>query len=100
MSEQTLATRLENYTIKRPQEVLIVHADIDGEPDQVIIFKGFSSSLMRQTDFDPEVPVLPPTAVVSHIDRLQGPYQPQSPQYLERGISLEDFQHELLEVGV
>jgi len=91
MSELTLAAQLENYTLKHPQEVLIVHVVLADEVDQIVIFKGFSSSLMRPTAFDPEVPVLPSSAVVSSIDRLQGPYQPQSPQYLERNITLSDF---------
>ncbi|MEM6596571.1 MAG: hypothetical protein AAF810_06745 [Cyanobacteria bacterium P01_D01_bin.36] len=91
MSDSTLAAQLENYTLKHPAEVLLVHMQLEGEPDQVIIFRGFSSSLMRPTAFDPEVPMLPDTAVVSHIDRLQGPYQPQSPQYIERDITLEAF---------
>ncbi len=86
-----LATRLENYTLKHPQEVLLVHAQVEGEADQVIIFRGFSSSIMRPTAFDPEVPTLPATAVIHQIDRLESPYQPQSPQYLEQGLSLADF---------
>lgn len=91
MSSLTLASRLENYTLKHPQEVLIVYVEIEGEVDQIIIFKGFSSSLMRPTAFDPEVSMLPDSATVSHIDRLKGPYQPLSPHYLERNISLSDF---------
>lgn len=86
-----LATRLENYTIKHPQEVLLVHAQIEGETDQVIIFRGFSSSLVRPTAFDPEVPTLPADAVIQQIDRLKSPYQPQSPQYLEQGLTLADL---------
>ncbi len=91
MSDATLAAQLESYTLKHPKEVLIVHAQIEDENDQIVIFKGFSSSLMRPTAFDPEEPVLPSAALVSHIDRLKGPYQPQSPQYIERDISLNDF---------
>lgn len=88
---RSLAHRLEAYTLKHPQEVLLVQAEIDGEPDTIVIFKGFSSSLVRATAFDPEVPVLPAGATVGVIDRLQGPYQPQNPQYIERNISLTDF---------
>ena len=91
MSEGSLSARLEQYTLKHPQEVLIVHAEIEGESDQIVIFRGFSSSLMRPTAFDPEVPVLADTAVVNYIDRLQGPYRPASPQYLERNIDLDTF---------
>ena len=101
MSDSTaLVTRLEKYTLSRPQEVLLVHAQIDGEADQVIIFKGFSSSLMRPTAFDPEVPTLPADAAIYQIDRLQGPYQPQSPQFLERGLSLEEFLEQLTAMGL
>lgn len=98
MSLASLAARLEHYTLKYPQEVLIVHAEIEGEQDQIVIFRGFSSSLMRPTAFDPEVPVLADTAVIHHIDRLQGPYQPVSPQYLERNIALADFLSRLPEI--
>ena len=91
--------RLEQYTIRRPQEVLIVHAEIDGELDQIAIFKGYSSSLMRPTAFDPEVPVLPDTAKIVAIDLLQGPYNPQTPVYLERGITWEEMQIRLTQVG-
>lgn len=91
MSQTTLATRLENYTLQHPQEVLVVCAQIEQEADEIIIFRGFSSSLMRPTDFDPEVPVLPENAEITHIDRLKGPYRPQAPQYIEKEISLEEF---------
>ena len=91
MSNATLAARLERYTLKHPEEVLIVHAHVAGQPDQIVIFRGFSSSLMRPTAFDPEVPVLPDTAVISRIDRLEGPYLSQAPVYIERDIGLDEF---------
>lgn len=95
----SIGKRLEQYTIRRPQEVLIVHAEIDGELDQIAVFKGFSSSLMRPTAFDPEVPVLPDTAKIVAIDLLQGPYDPQSPIYLEQEISWEQMQTRLAQMG-
>ena len=54
--------RLEEYTRLHPAEVLLVTATVDGEPDQVMVYRGFSSSLMRPTAADPEIPVLPDTA--------------------------------------
>lgn len=95
----SIGKRLEQYTIRRPQEVLIVHAEIDGELDQVAVFKGYSSSLMRPTAFDPEVPVLPDTARIVAIDLLQGPYNPQAPVYLEREVTWEQMQIRLAQVG-
>jgi hypothetical protein len=96
----SIGHRLEQYTIKRPQEVLIVHAEIEGEPDEITIFKGFSSSLVRPTAFDPEVPMLPETAQIIAIDRLKSPYTPQSPIYLEQGLTWEQMQVLLAQVSV
>lgn len=93
-------SRLEQYTVKRPQEVLLVTVEIEGEPDQIAIFKGYSSSLMRPTAFDPDIPVLPDQAKIITIDRLAGPYNPRQPQYLQKGLAWEDFQPLLAEAGV
>ena len=96
----SMGRRLEQYTIKRPQEVLIVTAEIDGEEDQIAIFKGFSSSLMRPTSSDPDVPVLPPDAKIVTIERVASPYNPDAPRYLQKGLTSETMQQLLSEVGV
>jgi hypothetical protein len=92
--------RLEQYTTKRPQEVLIVKIEINGETDEIAIFKGFSSSLMRPTAFDPDVPVLPDTAKIIEIDRLFSPYNPSEPHYIQQGLTWDMMQLLLIEVGV
>lgn len=97
---KSVASRLEKYTIVRPQEVLIVTAEIDGQPDRVLIFKGFSSSLMRSTAFDPDVPVLPEGAIIKAIDRLKSPYNPEAPHYIQQGLTQETIEPLLGEVGV
>ena len=96
----SIGRRLEQYTIKRPQEVLIVTAEIDGEEDQIAIFKGFSSSLMRPTAFDPDVPVLPDDAKIISIDRVASPYNPAAPRYIQQGLTWETIQPLLSEMGV
>ncbi len=96
----SIGHRLEQYTIKCPNEVLLLSVEIDGQPDQVAIFKGFSSSLMNPTSFDPDVPVLPDSAIVQSIDRLESPYNPNAPRYVEKGLSWEAFQRLLDAVGV
>ena len=96
----TKILRLEQYTERRRQEVLLVTAEIAGEPDQIAIFRGFSSSLMRSTAFDPDVPVLPETATIVSIDRLHGPLDPSHPQYLQQGLTWETIQPLLAEAGV
>ncbi|MGF1674278.1 MAG: hypothetical protein ACFCUV_11425 [Rivularia sp. (in: cyanobacteria)] len=92
--------RLEQYTTKRPQEVLLVTVEINGERDEVAIFRGFSSSLMRPTPFDPDVPVIPQQANIITIDRLKSPYNPDSPQYIEQGLSIEQMQSLLVQANV
>jgi hypothetical protein len=95
-----MANRLEQYTAKFPHEVLIVRAEIDGELDEIAIFKGFSSSLTRQTAFDPDVPVLPEGANIISIDRVASPYNPESPCYVQQGLTWELIEPLLLKAGV
>ena len=95
----SIAKRLEQYTAKRPQEVLLVKVEIAGEQDQIAIFKGFSSSLMRPTAFDPDVPVLSDEAKIITIDRVASPYNPEAPRYIQQGLSWETMQALLSEVS-
>jgi hypothetical protein len=88
---QFAGKQLEQYTLAHPQEVLLVKAEVDGEPDEVTIFKGYSSSLMRQTAFDPDVPVLPEQAIILSIDRYLSPYNPLQPRPIQEDIGWEDF---------
>ncbi|PZO42665.1 MAG: hypothetical protein DCF19_06390 [Pseudanabaena frigida] len=84
--------QLETYSSQNPQEVLLVKLKIDDELDEVMIFKGFSSSLMRSTAFDPDVPVISDRAEILTIDRLSAPYQPNRPNYIQQEITWEEFQ--------
>ncbi|MDZ8186031.1 MAG: hypothetical protein RMX96_14410 [Nostoc sp. ChiSLP02] len=95
----SIGKRLEQYTIKRPQEVLLVTVEIAGNEDTIAIFKGFSSSLMHPTAFDPDVPVLPDGAIILNIDRVASPYNPEAPRYIQQGVSWEAMQILLSEVG-
>lgn len=96
----SIARRLEQYTVKRPQEVLIVKVESEGEFDEISIFKGFSSSLVRSTAFDPDIPVLADGAKIISVDRLAGPYNPNNPRYLQQGLSWETMQSLLWELGL
>ncbi|OYD87477.1 hypothetical protein CDG77_29185 [Nostoc sp. 'Peltigera membranacea cyanobiont' 213] len=96
----SIGKRLEQYTAKRPQEVLIVTVEIADEQDTIAIFKGFSSSLMRPTAFDADVPVLPDGAKILNIDRVASPYNAEAPRYIQQGISWEAMEALLSEVGV
>ncbi len=95
-----IAHRLEQYTIKRPNQVLIVKVVIDEQPDEIAIFKGFSSSLMQPTAFNPDIPVLPETARIVSVDLLASPYNPEAPIYIKQGLTWEQMQSLLTEVGL
>jgi len=98
---QSIGSRLEQYTLKQKQEVLIVHLETaSGEADTVMIFAGFSSSLVMPTSFDPDVPIIARNSVIKSIDRLASPYDPSNPQYLESGISLAKFTEILEELDL
>lgn len=83
--------QLEAYSSNHPQEVLLVKLKIDDELDEVMIFKGFSSSLMRSTAFDPDVPVISDRAEILTIDRLAAPYKPNNPKYIQKGLTWVEF---------
>ena len=86
---RSLPERLENYTAQHPEEVLLVTIEANGETEEVVVFKGFSSSLSRATAFDPDVPVFPEAVKIVSVDRLRSPYQPDNPEYIQRGIAGE-----------
>jgi hypothetical protein len=89
---ESIGWRLEQYTLKRRQEVLMVHLETaTGESDTVMIFAGFSSSLVMPTAFDPDIPIIAADSTINSIDRLVSPYNPQNPQYLESGLSLPEM---------
>ncbi len=90
-----IGRRLEQYSLQHPNEVLLVMIETAGKPDQVAIFKGFSSSLMCPTAFDPDVPIIPDNAAIQQIDRLKSPYNPNDPHYIQRNLSWEEFQPRL-----
>nr|WP_038026554.1 hypothetical protein [Synechococcus sp. PCC 7336] len=91
--------RLELYSLAHPQEVLLVEATIEAERDEVLVYKGYSSSLMRPTAADLDIPVLPEGTTIEAISRLRAPYTPRSPQYLERSILWHQFEQRLAREG-
>ncbi len=88
--------RLEAYSRRHPEEVLLVEAMVGQELEVVLIFKGVSASLVRSTVVDADVPLLPPEAVIKTVDRVASPYNPNAPLYLERGIPWLDFEARFL----
>ncbi|TVQ07826.1 MAG: hypothetical protein EA368_13175 [Leptolyngbya sp. DLM2.Bin27] len=96
----TPGLQLEQFTLRQPTLVLLVRAVVDGEADEVLIYRGFSSSLVRPTAADPEVPVLPEGAEIAAIDVMVGPYNPAAPQYLHRGLSWAELLPIIEDLGI
>lgn len=83
--------QLEKYTETHPQEVLLVKAKEGEELSEIMIFKGFSSSLTGATAFDPDLPILSNQGEIISIDRLVSPYNPNNPQYIKKNITVREF---------
>ncbi|XP_062150188.1 uncharacterized protein LOC133858736 [Alnus glutinosa] len=87
---------LEFYSQSAKGEALIVDAVVDEEEVQVLIFKGFSSSLSYRTSPDPSRSILPARAVIKSIDRIKGPFDPSNIEYIQKGLTWEAFKTSLL----
>lgn len=84
---------LEQYSLRHRDQVLRVLAADQGEPVELLVFRGFSSSLTQPTAFDPDVPVLPASATIQSIQRFRNPYNPDQP--LAAPQTWEEFSMEL-----
>ncbi|KAK1439380.1 hypothetical protein QVD17_05197 [Tagetes erecta] len=82
---------LEFYTQLVKEEALLVNALVDDQQVQLLIFKGFSSSLSSGTCFDPTKSILPARAVIQSIDRVKGPFDPSNIDYIEKNLQIEAF---------
>lgn len=71
--------QLEQYSLRHRDQVLRVLAEDQGEAIELLVFRGFSSSLTQPTDFDPDVPVLPASATIQSVQRFRSPYNPDHP---------------------
>lgn len=100
MSTNPKGKRLEQYTIQKPNEVLLVTIEILSVEDQILIFKGFSSSLMGSTSHNPDIPILPETAIIKSIDRLFSPYNPNQPEYIQQGLTWQEMESILSEMEI
>jgi hypothetical protein len=61
------------------------------EPFELLIFRGFSSSLSHPTGFDPDQPTLPATAEIGAAELLAGPLNPSQEQRLAGPVAVEHF---------
>ncbi|MEB3264644.1 MAG: hypothetical protein VKJ66_09765 [Synechococcus sp.] len=79
-----LLAALEERSRERPDRVLRLRGQLPGagdppgveEPFELLIFRGFSSSVSHPTAFDPDQPALPAEARIEEAELLQGPLNP------------------------
>lgn len=101
MTPQPWPEALERYSQQHPQEALRVElVQGDGDLDLVLIFRGFSSSLMRPTPADLSQPVIPPGAQFLQMDRLEAPFNPADPKLIEGSLDAEATRQLLLQAGL
>jgi hypothetical protein len=87
---------LEAISRDHPDRVLRLRGDLPGEngswePFELLIFRGFSSSVSHPTAFDPDQPALPEDATIATAELLQGPYNPSDEQLLRGPLAPERF---------
>ena len=91
---------LERYSQRIPSEALRVQIQMDGEDDCVLIYKGFSSSLMRATPSSADESVIPFAATLIELERLRAPLHPVNPEVLATYRDSEAVRALLQEQGI
>ena len=91
-----LLRALEEISRSRPDRVLRLRGELPGEsgglePFELLIFRGFSSSVSHPTAFDPDQPALPETALIVSAELLQGPLNPMAEQQLAGPLAPTGF---------
>ena len=83
---------LESISRDRPDRALRLQGQMgDGAALEVVIFRGFSSSLTHPTAFDPDQPLLPSEAKIESAVLLQAPLNPAAEQVLAGPRPAQDF---------
>jgi hypothetical protein len=92
-SVATLLAQLEAISRSRPDRVLRLSGQLPAEGGEelfeLLIFRGFSSSVSHPTAFDPDQPALPPGAQIQAAELLQGPLNPAAEEVLAGPLAPE-----------
>jgi hypothetical protein len=91
MAEPVSIEQLEQCSRGRPDRVLRLSGRLEGEPYELLIYRGFSSSTTHPTAFDPDHPVLPAGTEIDSAELLSGPLNPASEQRLAGPAPLAHF---------
>ena len=94
-SVAALLAALETISRGRPDRVLrligTLPAQGEDEPFELLIFRGFSSSVTHPTAFDPDQPALPESARIRAAELLAGPLNPSDERALAGPLPVETF---------
>jgi len=96
MTNAELLAHLEAISRGRADRVLRLGGSlpVDGggsEPFELLIFRGFSSSVSHPTAFDPDQPLLPEGAAIETAELLRGPLNPTAEERLAEPSAPETF---------
>ena len=91
MTDIELVQQLEERSRLDSERVVRLTGNVDGEPFELLIFRGFSSSTTHPTAFDPDASVLPPETRLEQVQLLQGPLNPSSAVVLAGPMSPADL---------
>jgi hypothetical protein len=91
-----LLAALETISREHPDRVLRLRGELPGEvgnPEafELLIFRGFSSSVSHPTAFDPDQPALPADARIEGAELLQGPLIPGAERLLAGPAAAQRF---------
>ena len=84
-------SRSRSDRVLRLTGTLPAEADEAQEPFELLIFRGFSSSVSHPTAFDPDQPALAESAQITAAELLQGPLNPAQEVLLAGPVAVEVF---------
>ena len=91
----TLLSHIEELSRSRPDRVVRLTGELPGdgglEPFELLIFRGFSSSVSHPTAFDPDQPALPEAAQLDSGELLHGPLNPAAERRLAGPAAVQHF---------
>ncbi|MFO8238603.1 MAG: hypothetical protein R6U00_10240 [Prochlorococcaceae cyanobacterium] len=95
MTIAELLAGLEAISRDRPDRVLRLRGHLPAgggeDPFELLIFRGFSSSVSHPTAFNPDQPALSEEARIEGADLLLGPLNPAAEQLLAQGQPVVSF---------
>jgi hypothetical protein len=91
LAELEAISRCRSDRVLRLRGALPAEIGAGWEPFELLIFRGFSSSVSHPTAFDPDQPALAESAQIIAAELLQGPLNPAQETLLAGPVAVEAF---------